>query len=114
MSEEKGNVEPRVLSQENFEQTISGAKPVLVDFFATWCGPCQMMLPVLHDIAKEEAEQSFIVGALNIDDAPEIAAKYGVMSVPSFVVFKDGKEVARMMGAMPKEMLVVKVKSAIK
>lgn len=112
MGEEKRGESIKV-TPENFDKIIGGNKSVLVDFFATWCGPCQMMLPVIAEIANEY-NQDFSVATLDIDQNAEIAAKYGVMSVPSFLVFKDGKEVARMMGAMPKEMLVEKVKSAIK
>ncbi len=102
------------LDNSNFDSTINGNKPVLVDFFATWCGPCQMMLPVIHEIAKEEAGKDFIVATLDIDDNAEIAAKYDVMSVPSFIVFKDGEEKSRMLGAMPKDMIISKIHEAIK
>lgn len=102
------------LDSSNFDSTINGDKPVLVDFFATWCGPCQMMLPVIHEMAKEEANKDFSVATLDIDDNAEIAAKYDVMSVPSFIVFKNGQEVSRMLGAMPKDMIVSKIREAIK
>ena len=100
------------INNENFEKIIAGEKPVLVDFFATWCGPCQMMLPIVGEIAKENDD--FSVATLDIDENTAIAAKYGVMSVPTFIVFKDGQEKARMLGAMPKEMMVERVKEASK
>ncbi len=111
MAEDKAHSTIKI--SNNLESVIGEGKPVLVDFFATWCGPCQMMLPVIEEIANE-FNQDFSVATLDIDQNAESAAKYGVMSVPSFLVFKDGKEVARMMGAMPKEMLISKVKEAIK
>ena len=99
------------LTQESFKDVINGDKPVFVDFFATWCGPCQMMLPLIDELADEAKD--YKVYKLDIDQAPDVAAKYGVMSVPSFLVFEKGEEKARMMGAMPKELLVQKIDSAI-
>lgn len=100
------------LSKENFEEVVKGTKPVLIDFSATWCGPCQMMAPVIDEIASEETD--FSTAKIDIDEAPEIAAKYHVMSVPSFLVFVNGEEKARFLGAMSKEGLVEKVKEATK
>lgn len=95
-----------------FDKVINNNKPVLVDFFATWCGPCHIMNPIIADIAKEEKE--FDVIELDIDKSPEIAARYNVMSVPTFIIFKDGEDIERMMGAMPKELLLEKIRKAIK
>ena len=103
---------PIKVTAENFEKLLAGDKPVLVDFFATWCGPCQMMLPVVGEIAKEADD--FTVATLDIDENPAIAAKYGVMSVPTFIVFKGKEEKARMLGSMPKEMMIERVKEASK
>lgn len=100
------------LGKDNFESTIQGDKPVLVDFAATWCGPCQMMAPIMEEIAGEEND--FVTAKIDIDEAPEIAAKYHVMSVPSFIVFAGGEEKGRLMGAMPKEALAEKVKELIR
>lgn len=99
------------LDLKSFEQAIAGDKPVFVDFYATWCGPCQMMLPIIDELAKEAKD--FTVAKLDIDGAPEVAAKYNVMSVPTFILFKDGKEAVRMMGAMPKDLILEKIKPAI-
>lgn len=109
MSENKG---PIKVTTQNFEELIKGSEPVLVDFFATWCGPCQMMLPIISEMANEAKD--FKVATLDIDENTSIAAKYSVMSVPTFIVFKDGEEKARMLGAMPKEMIIDKIKSATK
>lgn len=100
------------LTKDSFEKSISDKAPVFVDFFATWCGPCQMMLPLIDELADEAKD--YKVYTIDIDQAPEIAAKYNVMSVPTFVLFQDGKEKERMMGAMPKELLIQKIESLIK
>ncbi len=93
------------LSKENFEQEVMEARvPVLVDFWATWCGPCKMMGPVVEQIAEDMGTSAKIC-KINIDEQQELAAKYQVMSIPTFIAFKDGKEVKRMVGAMPKEEL---------
>lgn len=100
------------LDSKNFDEVVGGSKPVFVDFYATWCGPCQMMMPVIEELAKEA--KNFVVAKLDIDQSPDIAAKYNVMSVPTFIVFQDGKEAARMMGAMPKDLMLEKIEAAIK
>jgi thioredoxin 1 len=100
------------LDSKNFDEVIGGDRPVFVDFYATWCGPCQMMMPVIEELAKEA--EDFTVAKLDIDQAPEVAAKYNVMSVPTFILFKDGKEAARMMGAMPKDLILEKIKAGMK
>jgi len=102
----------KTLSKEAFEKAISSEKPVFVDFFAVWCGPCQMMLPLIDELADEAKD--YEVYKMDIDQAPEIAAKYGVMSVPTFIVFQNGEEKERMMGAMPKELLAQKIEAVIK
>lgn len=83
------------------EEVLKSPLPVLVDFYAPWCGPCQMMLPVVEELAKEIAGKAKI-GKVNIDEQGELAEKYEVMSVPTFLVFKDGKEAHRTAGAQNK------------
>lgn len=86
----------------DFEKEVLEADiPVLVDFYADWCGPCKMMAPVIEEIAGEADDVK--VGKLNIDNEMEIAQKYGVMSIPTLIVFRDGKEVKRDLGAKPKK-----------
>lgn len=99
-------------NSNDFDKLIGGKKPMLVDFFATWCGPCQLMTPIVEEIADEHKE--FEVIKLDIDEFPDIAARNNVMSVPTFIVFKDGKEIVRTLGAMPKELLTEKVLKSIK
>jgi thioredoxin 1 len=90
------------ITAQNFEQEVlQSDKPVLVDFYADWCGPCKMMAPVIEEIAEEAADIK--VGKLNIDNEMEIAQKYGVMSIPTLIVFKNGEEVKRDLGAKPKK-----------
>ena len=88
------------VNKDNFEQIKNGDKTVLIDFYADWCGPCRMVAPVVEEIAKENA--SVVVGKINVDDEPELAQAYGVMSIPTLIVLKAGEEVARSTGARPK------------
>lgn len=89
----------------NFQtEVIESDKPVLVDFWAPWCGPCRMVAPVLEEIAKERGEDIQIV-KLNIDENPETAAKFQVMSIPTLIVFKDGDVAHKVIGALPKRRL---------
>ena len=88
------------INKENFEQIKNGDQVVLIDFYADWCGPCRMVAPVVEEIAKENA--NVVVGKINVDDDPELAQAYGVMSIPTLIVLKGGKEVARSTGARPK------------
>ena len=94
------------LSTENFEEEVKKVRgKVLVDFYADWCGPCKMMGPVIEEIAKE-VEGKSKVGKLNIDDNSDIAVEYNVMSIPTLIIFKDGKEIKRFVGVTDKEELL--------
>jgi len=103
-----------IFNKENFKlevEDFSGL--VLVDFFAPWCGPCQMMSPILEEISKENKDDNVKIGKLDIDENQEVAAKYNVMSVPTFLVFKNGKAVDKKIGYGDKteiEQLIVKNK----
>lgn len=114
MSNDKKITGAREIGSEDFEKLIKGDKPVFVDFFATWCGPCQMMLPLIDEWASEHGEKDYIVAKLDIDKAPNIAAKHNVMGVPTFIIFKDGKEAERMQGVIPKESLAETMKKHLK
>ena len=87
------------LSERNFDETISGDKPVLVDFWATWCGPCQFMLPIFDKLAKKYA-QKVNFGRLNVDDNQGIAMRFDVYAIPTFIVFMNGKAIDRAVGAV--------------
>ena len=94
------------LSTENFEkEVLKSEKPVLVDFYADWCGPCNAMAPVLEELAKE-LEGKVKVGKINVDENPDIAVEYNVMSIPTWIVFKNGKEEKRLVGLRNKEELI--------
>lgn len=87
-----------ILTSENFDAAIREAdKPVLVDFFATWCGPCRMLAPVLEEIAAGHAD-TLTVGKVNVDDAPDLAARYGVVSIPTLILFRGGEAVKKTIG----------------
>jgi thioredoxin 1 len=92
-------------SDATFEQEVlKSAKPVLVDFWAPWCGPCKMVGPVIEKLAKE-LEATVTIGKLNVDDNPATAQQYGVMSIPTMILFKGGKPVAQTMGFQPEPKL---------
>lgn len=94
------------VNNENFEKEVLQSRmPVLLDFWASWCGPCRMMSPVIDDIA-ESMNTSIKVGKINIDECPDLAAKYEVMSIPTFIVLKDGKEAGRTVGVQSREDIV--------
>lgn len=96
----------------NFEEEVlKSDKPVLVDFWAPWCGPCQMMSPVIDEVAKEIGDVAK-VGKLNVDENGESAQKYGVMSIPTLIIFKDGQNVKQLVGAQSKDVLLEELKNA--
>lgn len=83
---------------KTFQQALSGDTPVLVDFWATWCGPCRMMAPVVDKVAQEYAGK-LRVGKVNVDESPELAEKYMVMNIPTLVLLKGGEQIDRIVGA---------------
>lgn len=93
------------LSDAEFDKVIAESKvPVLVDFWAPWCGPCQFLGPILSEIAEERAA-TLKVGKLNVDNNQETARKFGITGIPTMILFKDGQPVERLVGALPKPML---------
>lgn len=93
------------ISKENFQnEVINSDKPVLLDFYADWCGPCRMVGPIVAEIAEERSDIK--VGKINVDEQPELASQFGVMSIPMLAVIKNGKVVSSDVGAKPKEQIL--------
>ena len=96
------------INRENFEEIKNGNKPVLLDFYADWCGPCRMVAPLVHEIAEEHPE--YAVCKVNVDEQPELAAEFGVYSIPSLIVLRDGKVANSAVGARPKDAILALLK----
>lgn len=93
------------VTKENFEaEVLQSEKPVLVDFWASWCGPCRMLSPVVDEVAEERSDIK--VGKVNVDEQPELAGQFGVMSIPTLIVFKGGEIAKESVGAIPKSMVL--------
>lgn len=98
------------LSSENFEkEVIKSEQPVLVDFYADWCGPCKMMAPIVEELAKD-LQGKVKVGKINVDENQELSMEYGIMSIPTVIIFKEGKEFKRFVGLRSKSELLEELK----
>ena len=101
------------ITQDNFQtEVLESEIPVLVDFWATWCGPCQMLAPVIEEVANEN-EGKFKVGKVNVDEEPGLARQFRVMSIPTLIVFNEGKVVNQSLGVIQKEDVVSLVETAV-
>lgn len=100
------------LTDANFNEVIKGDKPVLVDFWAEWCGPCKMIGPLVEELAGDY-EGKAIVAKLNVDENPETTARFGVRSIPTLLVFKGGQIVDKQIGAVPKSVLAQKLQAQV-
>lgn len=101
-----------VLNDANFDATINSDKPVLVDFWAEWCGPCKMIGPVVEELAGDY-EGKVVVGKLNVDENPDVTARFGIRSIPTILVFKGGQIVDKQVGAVPKSVLAQKLEAQV-
>ncbi len=88
-------------TEEGFDKALASGVPMLVDFWATWCGPCQRLGPVIEQLAEEYEDKDVIVGKVDVDQEPELARRFGVMNIPTVVFLKNGQELDRKVGAMP-------------
>ena len=92
----------QIITKENFEELVmKGEKPVLIDFWATWCGPCRMIAPFVEEIAEER--EDILVGKVNVDDEVELAIQFGVTSIPTLIIFEKGQKVDQLIGYRPKD-----------
>ena len=96
------------INKDNFQnEVVNTDKPVLLDFWASWCAPCRMVVPIIEEIASERPDIK--VGKINVDEQPELASEFGIMSIPTLVVMKNGKIVQQVSGARPKEAILTMI-----
>lgn len=100
------------INSDNFNEVLSGDLPVLVDFWAEWCTPCRMIAPVVEQVAAEY-EQRAVVGKINIDEEPDLAGRYGVMSIPTIIVFKNGEIKQKSVGVVGKDKITAMIDSVL-
>lgn len=103
---------PLELTDSNFDQIVASDKPVLVDFWAEWCGPCKMIAPTVEELAKD-FDGKAVIAKLDVDSNPLVSAKYGIRSIPTLLVFKNGQVVDKQVGAVPKSTLAQKLQAQL-
>lgn len=90
-------------NEESFDKALASGKVMLVDFWATWCGPCQRLGPVIESLAEDYEDEGVVIGKVDVDENQALAVRYGVMNIPTVIIFKNGQEIARKVGAMPSD-----------
>ncbi len=105
-------MEPIEITDSNFNEILKTDKPVLVDFWAEWCGPCKMIGPIVKELAAEYDGKA-VIGKLNVDENPQSAAQFGIRSIPTLLVFKNGEIVDKQIGAVPKAVLAGKLEAQL-
>jgi len=100
------------ISNDNFQKLVSGNKPLMVDFWAEWCGPCRMIGPIVEELAQEYGDQ-VVVGKVNVDENDELASEFGIRSIPTILFFKNGEVVEKHVGAASKPVIESKLKSLL-
>lgn len=100
------------LNDSNFKETVSGNKLVMVDFWATWCGPCKMLSPIVDELAEEMGDK-VVIAKCNVDECDDSPVEYGIRNIPALLFFKNGEVVDRLVGAVPKATIVEKINSLL-
>ena len=95
------------VNKSNFDAVKNSEKPVLLDFYADWCGPCRMVSPIVDEISEERDD--ILVGKINVDDSPDLAMQFGIVSIPTLIVMKNGEVVGQMVGARPKSEIIAAI-----
>ncbi len=103
---------PVEITDDNFEEVLNTEKPVLIDFWAEWCGPCRMIAPAVKDMAVEYDGKA-VIGKVDVDNNPTVSAKFGIRSIPTLLIFKNGEVVDKQIGAVPKSILSQKLDAQI-
>ena len=102
----------KIVQKDEFEKIINESKPTIVDFFATWCGPCKMLSPILEKV-EEDSKGDFNIVKVDVDESYDVAKKYGIMSVPTMIIFKDGDEQEKIVGLRQKNQIEDAVRNYI-
>lgn len=100
------------ITDTNFEEYVNSGKPMVLDFWAEWCGPCRMVSPIIDELAQEY-EGRVIIGKINVDENNDVVGQFGIRNIPTVIFFKDGKMVDKMVGAAPKDKFAAKIKALL-